>query len=330
MNDILRNAIAAAATAAPAEQQPTEPAVQAVAPPPVTEQVSDTDDIAPEDLIEGLNQKAVLVQVSRRMYAPYLGDAAATAAYGGGSVYKHLFKGRDNRVKEAISKYTDVYNFIKDYTVPWSKGVDMLNMSIYTFVTSELRNKIAVADAAVDDLVDNWNFEVQKDYNRLHAIDPSLANWDDYPTAEQVRGRFSIDVQFMPVPSEGDFRVEISDVHKSSVLRKLRDVKRSGERHVINKMLEPMIAAVEKLAVPIGDDGSIFRDSLIGNMVDVADRMARVNLSDDPVIQQQIADLKSIVGQYADNIDVLRNSQHVRDVASKQIGDLVTQMQGIV
>ena len=323
MNDILRNAIAAAATAAPVEQQPTEPAVQAVAPPPVTEQVSDTDGI-----IKGLDEKAVLVSVKRRMYSPYALDAEESERYGAGNVNKHLFKGRDNRVKQAISKYTEVYTYVKSHTVPWSTGVDMLNINLYQEVTHNLRRLIAEANAAVDDLVDNWDYEVQRDYNRL--LPTGHASLEDYPTAEHVRDRFGIEVQFMPVPTTGDFRVEISDEDKASLLSRLQDAGRNAERHVINKMLEPMIAAAEKLAVPIGNDGSIFRDSLVENLVDVADRMARVNLSDDPVIQKQIADLKSIVGQYADNIDVLRNSQHVRDVASKQISDLIGQMKGIV
>ena len=323
MNDILRNAIAAAATAAPVTPQPTEPAVQAVAPPPVTEQVSDADGI-----IKGLDEKAVLVSVKRRMYSPYALDAEESERYGAGNVNKHLFKGRDNRVKQAISKYTEVYTYIKSHTVPWSTGVDMLNINLYQEVTHNLRRLIAEANAAVDDLVDNWDYEVQRDYNRL--LPTGHASLEDYPTAEHVRDRFGIEVQFMPVPTTGDFRVEISDEDKASLLSRLQDAGRNAERHVINKMLEPMIAAAEKLAVPIGNDGSIFRDSLVENLVDVADRMARVNLSDDPVIQKQIADLKSIVGQYADNIDVLRNSQHVRDVASKQISDLIGQMKGIV
>lgn len=323
MNDILRNAIAAAATAAPVTPQPTEPAVQDVAPPPVTEQVSDADGI-----IKGLDEKAVLVSVKRRMYSPYALDAEESERYGAGNVNKHLFKGRDNRVKQAISKYTEVYTYIKSHTVPWSTGVDMLNINLYQEVTHNLRRLIAEANATVDDLVDNWDYEVQRDYNRL--LPTGHASLDDYPTAEHVRERFGIEVQFMPVPTTGDFRVEISDEDKASLLSRLQDAGRNAERHVINKMLEPMIAAAEKLAVPIGDDGSIFRDSLVENLVDVADRMARVNLSDDPVIQKQIGDLKSIVGQYADNIDVLRNSQHVRDVASKQISDLIGQMKGVV
>ena len=47
--------------------------------------------------------------------------------------------------------------------------------------------------------------------------------------------------------------------------------------------------------------------SMIDNMVDVASRMAKVNVSDDPVIAERIKDLQSLVGTYANNKDMLRN-----------------------
>ena len=74
----------------------------------------------------------------------------------------------------------------------------------------------------------------------------------------------------------------------------------------------------------------MFRDSLIDNMVDVADRMGRVNISDDPVIAERIKDLRSLVGTYANNKDVLRNSQTVREKAATQIDDLMSKMSGLV
>ena len=91
-----------------------------------------------------------------------------------------------------------------------------------------------------------------------------------------------------------------------------------------------MADAVKKLQVNIGDKGSIFRDSLIDNMVEVADRMGRINISDDPVIADRIRDLRSLVGTYANNKDVLRNSQSVRSKAATQIDTLVGQMAGLV
>ena len=285
--------------------------------------------------IKNLDEKAVLVQVKRRMYSPYKLDEAESKAYGAGNVNKHLFQGTDNRVKVAISKYTEVYTYVKDNTVPWTTGVELLNIDHYMDFTSGLRQRIDAANDAVDDLVANWDYEVQADLNRLQAIayakgNPNLANPNDYPDADEVRKRFGIEVRYMPVPTTGDFRVGISDEDKASLQQQLDDATTNATKHVLTQMIEPMQRAVKKLTVKIGDEGSIFRDSLIDNIVDVANRMARVNLSDDPQIAERIRDLQSLASTYANNKDVLRNSQSVREKAATQIDDLMSQMARLV
>jgi len=330
MNDILRSAmqrqLQSANQPVPVEKPAFSPAGTPV--PTTAEPVTSLK-------VKGLDEKAVLVSVKRRMYAPYKHDAEESRNYGAGNVSKHLFEGRDNRVKETISKYTSVYTYVKENTVPWTTGVDMLNIEHYQEFTQGLRQLIADAESHVTDLVAHWDYEVSKDLTRLAQIaaakgKPNLANPSDYPTSAEIQDRFGIEVRFMPVPTSGDFRVAISDADKASLQRQLQDAEASAAKHVIEQMMEPMQRAVEKLAVPIGDDGSIFRDSLIDNMVEVADRMARVNVSDDADVIRRIADLRSLVTTYSNNKDVLRNSQHTRDVASKQIGDLVNQMSNLV
>lgn len=287
--------------------------------------------------IKGLDEKAVLVQLQRSMYSPYKRDEAESAAYGAGNVNKHLFEGRSNRVRQTISKFSEVRAFFNDNTVPWATGVRMLNIDHYFDFTSKLRKLIDDALAAADDLAANWDHEVQADLRRLQAIaaakgKPELANPDDYPSADEIRSRFGIDVRYMPVPTANGFdpRLGISEEDKASLQKQLDDAGDAAAKHVITEMITPMRSAVEKLNVPIGADGAIFRDSLIDNIVEVADRMDRVNLSDDPTITDKIAELKSLATTYAKNKDVLRSMPDVRKKAATQISDLMTQMAGLV
>ena len=287
--------------------------------------------------VKNLDEKAVLVQVKRRMYSPYKLDTEESRAYGAGNVNKHLFEGRNNRVKEAISKYTEVYTYAKDNTVPWTTGVELLNIQNYMDFTNGLRELIHNANDAVDDLYNNWDAEVAADLGRLSAIaaskgKPSLANPADYPDADEMRAKFSIEVRYMPVPTADGFdpRLGISDEDKATVQKQLDDATANASAHVLSEMIEPMRRAVSKLTVKIGEDGSVFRDSMIDNMVDVASRMAKVNVSDDPVIAERIKDLQSLVGTYANNKDMLRNVPSVREKAATQIDDLMSKMQGLV
>lgn len=287
--------------------------------------------------IKNLDEKAVLVKLKRSMYSPYKLDEEESRAYGAGNVNKHLFEGRDNRVRQTISKFTEVYTYFNDNTVPWETGVRMLNMAHYFDFTAGLRKRIDDAMDTANDLADNWDTEVQLDLARLSKIaaakgKPNIANPSDYPSAEEIRARFNIEVQYQPVPSANGFdpRLGISDEDKASLQKQLDDAENVAAKHVISEMLEPMKRAVDKLNVPIGQDGSIFRDSLIDNIVEVAARMERINVSDDRAVADKIAELKSLATTYANNKDVLRSTPTVRAKAATQINTLMSQMAGLV
>ena len=287
--------------------------------------------------IKNLDEKAVLVQVNRRMYSPYLHDKEESIKFGAGNVTKHLFEGKDNPVKETNAVFGALYKYVNDMTVPWATGVRLLNANLYMEFSTELRKCIDDANRAVDKLVGDWDTAVQTDYNRMLRIaqakgKPNIANINDYPDAQTLRSKYGVDVQYMPVPTADGFdpRLGMSEADQASVQDRVDDAEANGAKYVIKQMLDPMSDAVKKLQVNIGDKGSIFRDSLIDNMVEVADRMGRINISDDPVIADRIRDLRSLVGTYANNKDVLRNSQSVRSKAATQIDTLVGQMAGLV
>ena len=334
MNDILANAIN---TAVETNDAPLPEVTHDSSPTVVEPDHKPVTTTKPSISIKGLDEKAVLISVKRRMYSPYKLDQEESKKYGAGNVNKHLFEGRDNKVKDTISKFTDVYTYVKDNTVPWTTGVDMLNIDHYMDFTSGLRQLVDTANQAVNSLCVVWDDEVQKDLVRLAKIavvrgKPNLADPSDYPNVDELRAKFGVDVRYMPVPTTGDFRVGISDEDKASPQQQLDDAETSATTHVLNSMITPMKRAIEKLSVPIGSNGSVFRDTLIDNIVDVAERMNKVNLSDDPAIQNKIDDLRSLVGQYANPMgkDMLRSSQTVREKAVNQIDSLVSQMAGLV
>ena len=335
MNNILQNAINNAVEA--------EDKVQTVLSTPITPSTGqgvphDTSPATPTPLkVKGLDEKAVLISVKRYMYSPYKLDQEESKQYGAGNVNKHLFEGRNNLVKSTISKFTEVYTYVKDNTVPWTTGVDMLNIDHYIEFTSGLRQRVDDAHRAVDTLCLSWDEEVKSDLDRLGEIalakgKPNLANANDYPDVDELRAKFGIEIRYMPVPTTGDFRVGISDDDKASLQKQLDDAGVNANKHVIKSMIEPMERAIAKLSVPIGNDGSVFRDTLVDNLVEVTERMNKINLSDDKTIQGSIDGLRDLISTYASEQgkDLLRSSQTSREKAVNDIDSLCKQMSGLV
>jgi len=335
MNNILKNAIS---NAVDSETSSTATLDTPITPPIGQGVPLDSSPAKPTPLkVKGLDEKAVLISVKRNMYSPYKLDQEESKQYGAGNVNKHLFEGRNNLVKSTISKFTEVYTYVKDNTVPWTTGVDMLNMSHYIEFTTGLRQRVDDAHRAVDTLCLSWDEEVKDDLDRLSQIaiakgKPNLANANDYPSVEELRAKFGIEIRFIPVPTTGDFRVGISDDDKASLQKQLDDASVNANKHVIKSMLEPMERAIAKLSVPIGNDGSVFRDTLVDNLVEVTERMNKINLSDDATIQGSIDNLRDLISNYASEKgkDLLRSSQTSREKAVTDIDALCKQMSGLV
>ena len=334
MNNILQNAINNAVESESILAENTTPIT------PSTGQgvPHDTSPATPTPLkVKGLDEKAVLISVKRYMYSPYKLDQEESKQYGAGNVNKHLFEGRNNLVKSTISKFTEVYTYVKDNTVPWTTGVDMLNIDHYIEFTSGLRQRVDDAHRAVDTLCLSWDDEVKSDLDRLGEIalakgKPNLANANDYPDVDELRAKFGIEIRYMPVPTTGDFRVGISDDDKASLQQQLDDAGVNANKHVIKSMIEPMERAIAKLSVPIGNDGSVFRDTLVDNLVEVTERMNKINLSDDAVIQGSIDNLRDLISSYSSEQgkDLLRSNQTSREKAVNDIDSLCKQMSGLV
>ena len=287
--------------------------------------------------IKSLAEKAMLVTLKMSRYGTTKLDRDETAAYGGShNVYKSLFSGSNNRVKKANSAYNAVYTYLKENTVPWAKGVDMINSEQYIPLTTKLRTLKADARAAVEDLLNNLEAEIASDMNYRQGCAASTGKGHaisraDYPSLEEMRAKYSVDVQISPVPKPNDFdpRHGVSEEDIASLQRQLDDAATNGGKHVIKQMLEPMEKAVVNLSTPV-EDVKKFYNSIVTNMVDVADRMRRANISDDPEVSQRIHELTTLSGNLNRNTDVLRHSHTARSAAVNDISSLMGRMQGLV
>lgn len=279
--------------------------------------------------VKELSEKAMLCSLSISTFSAYKRDDEATAEYGAGNVSKHLFASSDNRVKKLNNLYVDMQSYLRKNTVPyaWGKGIYMLAAREYFNITAELREKARVIDIKLNDLVANWNTVVQTDFARLYAIDPKLASYDDYPA--DIRSKYGHELNFMPVPKPDHFdpRFGMTDADKASLQRQLDEADMRASTHVIKQLMGPMQAAVTHLTKPV-EDVKVFHKSLITNMVEVADRMNRANVSDDPAVQKQIDDLSRLASSISTNS--VKHDAGVRRTAKSDIETLMKRMEGLV
>jgi hypothetical protein len=280
--------------------------------------------------IPSLAERAILVRLKRSMFQPYAYDSVQTTKIEAESGV--LKAGRFNKrlfldcyeVKDTNAAFNDVYKYVQRSTTPWlDDGVRMLPSAMYFDFTAGVRELIAVAKRKVDNLAPKWDTLVAQDLARLkHLGDPK-----DYPT--DIRARYDIGLKFLPVPTVNDFRVEISDDDRASLDSAIREAEEGITKYLVSELLQPIKKAAEKLAVPIGHDGSFFHDSLFNNITEMVERAKKLNIMDDPTVSALVTDIERNVGKYALAPDLVREDIGARNTAQSELEAIMSKMAGL-
>ena len=284
-------------------------------------------------VFKNISDRAMTFKLSMSKFNVNVRDVGETKKYGAGHVSKRLFKGTDNLVAKAAAAYGALYTYVHDNTLPWDVGVRLVSSPFFKDFSAEFRAKKNICEIAVADVVANWDAIKTKDYHRMEQIgiatgNCNLAQWSDYP--DDIGACYSISGHPEAIAPEMKYdpRWGVDPSEVESYAQRLRDANANSGKNVVANLIAPQEAAIAKLSVPIGSDNDTFRATLIGNMVDVADRMSRANVCDDPTIAKQIDNLSTLAGGLDKNHDILRNSQTARNQAVADISSLVNQMRG--
>ena len=277
-------------------------------------------------VITSLADKALLVRLQRSMYQPYAYSKEATnlvsntmgVGADAGRFNKRLVKGC-KELDVCNAAFGKLSRTFRDHTVPWlDDGIRMCPNTSYFELAAMLRELIAEANKAADALVAAWPKVVAQDMVRLGV----LFDERDYPSQSELRKKFDATVQFLPVPSTNDFRVEIDEDDRKPQESRIKQVEADTAKYLVGEMLEPIQRFVDKLSIPIGEGGAIFRDSMVENMVELLGRLPKLNINNDPTVDKAIKDLKAIITPYAENIDLLRQVPEIRVSAKDRMARL--------
>jgi hypothetical protein len=199
-----------------------------------------------------------------------------------GRYTKRLIPKGKNSYAELMAAYSELQNKHYEQTLPWSdEGWRLLpnaNYNQYVAMVRESRSKI---ESLLEVFIADYP-AIQADVRqRVNG----LFNPSDWPEPVDLRKRFSVKVDFNPVPAGQDFRVELDSAA-------LAEIARETEERVNNAVIQAQQNAVDRLhecvtriSERLNDPEAIFRDSLIENARDLTDVLTRLNVADDPRIE---------------------------------------------
>jgi hypothetical protein len=207
-------------------------------------------------------------------------------------------------------------------TLPWSdNGARLLPMKNFFEYKQTLNDFEQQFNNAVDAFITEYPTLVSSSAFTLGG----LFDREEYPDVDQVRSKFAFRYMFSPVPDAGDFRVDVEEQTK----KELQD---QYAQHYKNKLQEAMNDAWKRLHDTLthmserldytDENKKKFWDSMFHNATDLCGLLSKLNVSDDPKLEQARRDLERALSGV--DPSTVRESQEVRETIKKRVDNILS------
>lgn len=242
------------------------------------------------------------------------------AARDAARVNVHLLAGRTELevIQQAVGR---ARQYVYDKTSPWSdSGLRLLpNISFMAFTEK----------------LDDFEHEFTALVKSFVAIYPSLITAqamalgdmfkrDSYPTANEIMTKFSFRVNYMPVPTSGDFRVDIGNAAQAELKAKLDKLTQERIDNAMSDVRERLSSHLKRMSDRLTTDyvqGEAkprrFHDTLVEGALELCDLTKALNIVNDPALETARRDLEQVLVGVTPT--ELRKNEAVRQDVKKNV-----------
>jgi len=241
--------------------------------------------------VAGVARSAMLVDLNISVYSGRKQDkstqAEVTSAKGSGSkkaasVYKNLFaecKELENITKFQARARAEHYRM----TLPWNdhgaRLLPTISLMDYQKTMGRFRSEF---DLLVEAFLDKYDTLVAAAAFQLGT----LFDRGEYLTRNQVAQRFRMDSSFTPLPTAGDFRLDVESTVQRELVeqyeRKLEEQLTQANRDAWDRLHTALTKLSDRLVVEEDGKKRVFHDTLVTGAVDLCELLTAMNITKDP------------------------------------------------
>lgn len=240
-------------------------------------------------------------------------------------VNKHLLAGRNEL--EIITKHVNaVRTYVYTHTMPWSDSGQRL-LPVIKFMEFEARMK--EEEDRFWELVEDF---VQVYPTIITAQAMALGDMfkrEDFPAPGTIREKFAFKVGYLPVPTAGDFRIQVGEDAAKELQERL--AKLADERveaaigEVKGRLKEHLERMADRLQVDVvaGEEKPRkFHDSLVEGGLELCDLIKSLNIVEDPDLEGARRALEhALLGVTPKE---LREEKHVRQNVKHHVDEILS------
>ena len=252
-------------------------------------------------------------------------DAVKNTKGRAGNYHKHLLAG--STALDSVVKYAaSVRLWHLKHTLPWSdSGARLVTMAGFVDYKQRLseheRNFNALVSsfiAAYPTLISAAAFQLGELFNR-----------DEYPSAEDIAKKFSFGYTFSPVPTAGDFRIDINEEAKRELISQYENSFNSrvgaAMRDACGRLHECLSHMSERLSAK--DDGTrkIFHSTMLTNAQELVELLSYLNVTKDPKLEDARKALAETLLQA--DLSTLKESDEARASTKNKVDAILSKFE---
>jgi hypothetical protein len=213
-------------------------------------------------------------------------------------VNKHLLAGRTELdiIQQAVGR---ARQFVYDNTAPWSdSGLRLLPTVNFMKFTERMNDFEEEMEALVKSFVAIYPTLITAQALALG----DMFKRDDYPTANEIMTKFSFRVNYMPVPSSGDFRVDVGNQAQAELKARLEALTQERIDSAMADVRERLSTHLKRMSDRLTTDyvnGEAkqrrFHDTLVDGALELCDLTKSLNVTNDMALETARSQLEQLL-----------------------------------
>jgi hypothetical protein len=245
----------------------------------------------------------------------------ANAAKGVANVNKKLLG--DCAELDAVTKFVaNARNVHYSCTAPWSDtGLRILPTARYFKYHEQITGLQDEFARLVDAFLQSYDWEISQAQVKLG----DLFKPDEYPTADSLRDKFRFNINYIPLPDAGDWRVDMEQDALATLKSHYENFYTSQLQTAMQDVWKRTHTALahmsEKLDYTDKSTKKIFRDSLVDNVMEVVELLGDFNITGDTQMTAMKERLEDTLRGVTP--DALREDDHLRAETKRNVDEII-------
>ena len=213
-------------------------------------------------------------------------------------VNKHLLAGRTELdiIQQAVGR---ARQFVYDNTAPWSdSGLRLLPTVNFMKFTERMNDFEEEMETLVKAFVVIYPTLITAQALALG----DMFKIDDYPSANEMMTKFSFRVNYMPVPSSGDFRVDVGNQAQAELKARLESLTQERIDSAMADVRERLSTHLKRMSDRLTTDyigGEAkqrrFHDTLVDGALELCDLTKALNVTNDVTLETARSQLEQLL-----------------------------------